>query len=158
MQYYKNRRTILLLLLVLASCSLTKQNESNKNTESNSIVFVVLCIHKDSNNTKHIVELVSKTQSIGKIKNQNKNTFHSGNYLTIYIYNDKNLIDTMTIQHPLYKHIEYLDENNTFAVEDTLVDKTEFFFRIQTQGNSNTIRVFETLKNKPREELITIKL
>jgi hypothetical protein len=62
------------------------------------------------------------------------------------------------MEHPLYKHIEYLDENNSFAVKDTLLDKAEFFFRIQTQGHSNEIRVFETLKNKPREKLTIIKL
>ena len=123
-----------------------------------SVIFVFLTIHKDSSDKKHIVEMVRKTESSGKIKKQFQNTFHSDNYLSIYVYNDKNLVDTMKIEHPLYKHFEYLDENNSLTAKDTVLDKADFFFRIQKQGHSNEIRIFETLKNKPRKEISIIKL
>jgi hypothetical protein len=156
---FRELRIVIILLLVwLTSCNITRKSESNISTDNDSIFFVVFSIRKDPNNAKHIVELVSKTQSAGTIKKQNRNTAQSSNFLTIFVYNDKNLSDTMTIAHPLYKHIEYLDENNSFAVKDTVIDKAEFFLRIQAQGHSNRIRLFETLNNKPREELTSIKL
>ena len=142
---------------MLASCSINNQIESNT-SESNSILFILLRISNDSNSTKHKVELLSKTTSVGKIKKVNDNAFHSENYLTIQIFNNRKLIDTRTIEHPLYKHLEYSDANNSLAAKDTIIDNAEFFFRVQAQGNKNEIRVFETLKNKQKEELAIIKL
>ena len=151
-------RAILLLFVLLASCSITKENENNKKTDSCSIIFLVLNIHKTPIDAQNIVELVSKTESDGKIKNQNINIFHSENYLSAYVYNNKTLVDTIMIEHPLYKHFEYLDANNTFSVKDTILNKAEFFLRLQTQGRSNEVRISELLKNKARKELAIIKL
>ena len=154
--FHEEMRAIFLFYILLVSCTVSRKNDSSTNTDSNSIVFVTLSIHKDSTNSKHIIELLSKTQSSGKIKNQN--SFHSENYLSIYIYNNNKLVDTMTIEHPLYKHLEYLNAKNTFSVKDTVLDRAEFFIRVQTHGNSNEIRIFETIKNKTKNELTTIKL
>lgn len=143
---------------MFTSCTPTKQIESNKNTENNTFLFVLLSVSKDSSSTKNNVVLLNKTQNPGKLKSKNNITSHSENYLTINVFNENILIDSMTIEHPLYKHIEYLDENNSFAVKDTLINNAEFFLRLQTKGTKNEIRIFETLKNKQREKLTIIKL
>ena len=148
---------ILPLLLVLLTCCRTAKEVDNKKTDDHGISFVVLRIHKDSMDTNHLVELVSKIESKGEIKKQNRNTQRSENYLSVYVYNHKNLVDSQIIDHPLYKHLEYLDAAKTFLVKDTVLDQAEFFIRCQTQGNSNEIRISETI-NKVRKELITIKL
>ncbi len=150
---------VIVLLILFASCGLTKQNERNNNTDENSVVSLAFNIRKEKQDAKSVIELIKQIQSPGTIKNQNENVSYSGNYLSIYTYKNKKLTDSMTIEHPLYKHLEYVGANNAFAVKDTVVTKEEFFIRLQIQGRSNEIKIFETLKNKPkREELISLKL
>lgn len=146
----------LLFLLILFSCC--RSALKNENIESDTIVFAVLNIHKNSTDSKSTIHLVSKTQTAGKLKTQNLNPVHTDNYLSVYVYNNKKLIDSMTIEHPLYKHIEYLTEDDTFAVKDTILDQSEFFIRFQTIGKSNELRISETIKNKTAKEQTILKL
>ena len=147
------------MLVVFASCGFTRQNESNENPENNSIAFVVLSIRKEKADAKSVIELVSKTQSPGTIKKQAQHTPLTGNYLSIYLYKNKKLSDSMIVEHPLHKHFEYSDANGALAVKDTIFEKADFSIRLQIQGQSNEIRIFETLRNKTRrEELATLKL
>jgi hypothetical protein len=148
----------LLFFMILSSCSIMKESENYNKIDRNTIVFMVLNIRRDLIDNKHIIKLVSKTECNGKIKNQPKNILCSGNYLTIYQYNDKNIVDSIILEHPLYKHFEYLDDNDNFSVKDTIIDKADFFFRIQAESNTTKLKILETLKNKSREELITIEL
>jgi hypothetical protein len=151
-------RIVLLLFIVLISCSVTKEKENNKIAGTDSIVFAVLSISKNSANTKNTITLIRKTKSSGKMKKQNQSASHYENYLSISVYENKALIDTLIIEHPLYKHFEYLDENNAFSTKDTVLDNAEFFIRFQTQGHASEIKILEILKNKSKKELTTIKL
>jgi hypothetical protein len=147
---------IFLSLLLTTSCSLSKQNKSsldNDKKEPNLITFLVLNIHMDTIKSQNIVEFVSKKESTGVIKKQH--SFPTKYYLTIYAYSGKHIIDSLILEHPLYKHIEYVDENKNFAVMDTIIKSAEFFVRLQ--GHFNEIKIFETLKNKSTQKLNTIK-
>lgn len=140
----------------MMSCSVSKQNNSsleNDKKEPNLISFLVLSIHKDTISSTHVVEFVSKKENTGVIKKQN--SFPTKYYLTIYAYSGKHIVDSLFLEHPLYKHIEYVDENKNFAVKDTIINRADFFVRLQ--GHFNEIRIFETLKNKSPQELNKIK-
>ncbi|MGV8964515.1 MAG: hypothetical protein ACOH2V_14200 [Candidatus Saccharimonadaceae bacterium] len=161
-RYYMVKiRTLLLLSILLTSCGLTKRAENNtgniQNEDNNSIVFLVLKISKDSIQKKNVIEFVSKTKSVGKIKNDYQGLIDSENYLTIDLYEQDKLIKTIVIPHPLYKSVEYLD-GNTLTTKSIELNKEEFFIRLQMKDNSNKIRISETLKNTIPKELTTIKL
>lgn len=151
-------KVFLLLLIVFSSCRVTREDKESDNGDPNSIAFVVLSIRRDSAHANSIVELLSKTQSAGEIKDKNKNALEFANYLSIVIYNQGKILDSMTIEHPLFRHIEYLDDNNNFSVKDITLDKAEFFFRFQVRGSSNEIRILEKLRGSTKKELATIKL
>jgi hypothetical protein len=151
-------RIIVSFVILLTSCNVWKENESNKKTEGDSIIFLVLNIYRDSVGTNSVVELVSKTVTDGKIKNGNKNKIQFENYLSIDVYQGKTITDQMTIEHPLYKHFEYVNDSNSFTAIDTVLNHAAFFLRIHTSGNLNKIRVSETLKDKAKKELTVIKL
>jgi hypothetical protein len=156
----------IVFLFLLSSCTLARETKTNSATvpsnpapvEGNekSIVFAVLNIRKDSTTSKSTVELVNVIQTAGTIKTK-KSDIHE-NYLTIFLYNNSKLIDSMTIEHPLYKHVEYQDDKNTFSAKEIELDSADFFIRMQVERKSSEIRIFETLKNKSKEELNTIKL
>jgi len=161
MRYYKIRmRTFLLLSILLTSCGLTKRTESNRSNiqyDDNAIVFVVLRISKDSVQGKNVIEFVSKTKTVGKIKNEYQSQVDSENFLTIDLYEQDKIIKTIVIAHPLYKRVEYLD-GNALSSKSIELNKEEFFIRLQIKDNSNKIRISETLKNAAAKELTTIKL
>ncbi len=152
-------RSLILIIvaqLLLLSCSTSKQStgssESNK-SDPNLITFLVLNIHRDSLNATHVVELISKTESTGILKKQQ--AFTTENYLTMYAYSGKYIVDSIILEHPLYKHLEYVDEHSKFAVMDTVINTEDFFVRVQ--GRFDELSIFETLKNEPTKRLNTIK-
>lgn len=154
----KNIKTIAALLLfqvLIIGCGASNNNNSNLETEDkepepNLSYFFVFNIHKNNNNSANMVELVSKKEIAGKMKTES--TKKGSNYLTLFLYSGKQLIDTVAIDHPLYKHYEYIGTNGTFAYKDTLLDNADFVIR--TQKNINEIQIFETLKNQPKKQLI----
>lgn len=153
-------KTFLLLSLFLTSCNLTKKTEINGskiNYDDNAIVFVVLKIKKDSIQGVNVIETVSKTKSIGKLKNDFQDQIDSENYLTIDLFEQDKLIKTSFIAHPLYKHVEYFDGNDLISKSIEL-NQEEFFIRIQIKDNSNKIRISEKLKNTSSRVLTTLKL
>ena len=138
------------------SCHTSKPSTKNVESETkepNVISFLMFNIHKDTINLANVVTLVKKIESNGKIKKQRN--FLAKNYLTIYSYSGKQILDSLIIEHPLYKHLEYLDENKKFMVKDTVITSADFFVRLQ--GKYNELKIVETLKNKSAKELNIIK-
>lgn len=154
-------RTLILLSIILTSCSLSRRTESNENTiqnnDKNEIVFLVLKISEDSIQGKNVIEFVSKTKTAGTIKDYRQDHNDYGNYLTIDVYEQNKLINTIIIEHPLYKRVEYFDGNVLTSKSIELAEQ-DFFIRMQMTGKSTKIRIYETLKNTIKKEMTTIQL
>lgn len=147
-----------LFLLLIAACHSPKKVEVNElfiteQTLPDSIAFLLFKINKNTVDSKSFVQLVNEVHSVGKMKQASSQIITADNYLTLYFYNNKTLLDSIFLDHPLYKHLEYVEENGTPAAKDIELTEAEFFFRWQMQTNLNKIRIFETLKNKNRVEL-----
>lgn len=148
-------RTLLFLFILITSCHTARNTE---NDEKNSVVFAVLNIQKDPVLEKSVIKLVSKTQTPGTIKKQNQQPHRGDTYLSISVYNKIELLDSMTIDHPLYKHLEYVTADHTFESRDTVLDQSEFFIRFQSKGNSVELRIKETINNQTGKDQSIIKL
>lgn len=153
---------ILLLSILLASCSLSKKlgdNKTNQQSHHRDLIgFMVFKIEKDTIQKKNVIELVSKTISSGKIKSESESSIDFEDYLTIEIFDKSRLVNTIVIEHPLHKHVEYVDEDGKLATKLVDLDREEFFVRFQLSGDSNTIRISETLKTLAKRELKTIRI
>jgi hypothetical protein len=126
---------------------------------SNTISFLVLNIRKSAKATTPTVSLVSKTAGNGTMKRSSREQNEgANNYLTLYIYSHSLLADSMRMDHPLYKHYEYMDGNGQLASKDTIVEQADFIVRFQTEAPATHIVVSETLKNTKPATLGTIKL
>ncbi len=66
-------------------------------------------------------------------------------------------MDTQSIDHPLFKHIEYVNDENELAIKDTILPQADFFIRFQSNGTSNEIRISETINNVQFEKSVKIK-
>lgn len=151
-------RMLLLLTLLLASCSWTKKTESDLPSDSagSSILFLVLKIRKDPDGGKPAVDLLSKTASAGKIKPEAPLQAVPEHYLTIDTYRGRRIVHTLIMEHPLYRHIEYVTENGTLASKDVEPGEAEFFIRLQVQGDA--VWISETTPQKAKTILTKIKL
>lgn len=150
-----NEKYIILILLqiLIQACGVSK-NTSNlenkiKEPQSNISWFYVFNIYKDNMDT-NIVQLISKKEIDGKIKTES--TSRSTNNLTFYLFSDKQLIDTVSIDHPLYKRYEYPNLDGSLKYKDTIINNADFVLR--TQSDIDEIKVFESLKKEPKKQLI----
>jgi len=165
MQHYKIRiRTILFmsvfLSFLLSSCSLTRRMETDQSKvqDRNVIVFLVFNISKDSVQGKNLIELVSKTESSGKIKEDAQSPAEFEDYLSIEVLEQNQRPNVITVEHPLHKHIEFVDDRGELASKYVELNQAEFFIRFQSSGNPLKIRISETLKNGVKSELKSFKL
>ncbi|MFT3793997.1 hypothetical protein [Flavobacterium sp.] len=155
------RLLLLLLPLLILSCSPGKPTDSRADqtaaVATDEIVFLTFKIEKDSLSHQNKITLLHQTKAAGKLKAFAENA-GTPQFLTVELFQGEQLSKSFTIAHPLYKHLEYLDANQHFAVKEAQVDQEEFFFRIQTKGNGYRVRISETLNHQPKTELLTLTL
>jgi hypothetical protein len=150
------------LSVIILSCGTSKLSDTGTieqtEKESNTIAFVVLKLRNDPLHGKNVIELVSIRKSAGVFKNHESQSEGFKNSLTIELFKNGSRIHTQTIQHPLYKTIEYMDENKAFKTKDIELKEAEFFTRLQIRGNGNELRIFEKLQDTPPQKLLTLPL
>ncbi|HMI07974.1 MAG TPA: hypothetical protein VK528_10540 [Flavobacterium sp.] len=126
--------------------------------QQEAIVFLSFKMEKDPVAHENKISLIGKTKASGKVKKGSDTNADTPNFLTVELFQNGTLAKTFTISHPLYKHVEYLGDDNKYTFKDAEVDAEEFFIRIQTKGNQNEIRIFENGKSCPKKELLTLNL
>ncbi len=151
-----------LLLLYLStyflSCVPLKRTSNPVITPAeDKLMFVVMAIEQNELEKKNNISFISKTPAQGRIKGQTRIP-STANCLTIYHYSGKKLLDSLVLEHPLYKHFEYFNEQHQFAIKDTVLKREEFFFRIQLQGQQNSIKIVEKLQQTPPTMLTHLNL
>ena len=156
------------IIVLLISCKHTQQietPETNKLTEDTTtvavneskIMFLVLTIFNDSIKDENHISLISKSASSGKIKQVDESAITSENYLTFKVYEKNKLVTTVVKTHPLYKDIEYQNDNHELSTKHIELKKEDFFIRLQINSPS-VLKIFEKRKDKPEQLLTTIDL
>jgi hypothetical protein len=139
------------IAIILMSCGHAKEAALEK-PDKESIVFVVMKIERSAETGNSLVSLVSRTESEGRIKKNYANAAHTANFLVIAGYNEKLKVDSIFLEHPLYRHLEYLDDKDMLAVRDTVLQQAEFFVRLQARGPLSKLRINEYIAGRPVKE------
>jgi hypothetical protein len=92
----------------------------------------------------------------GVLKHQPDRFFPA--FLHCYLYSGNVVLDSVKVEHPLYRHLEFVSGEKSMSSKDTLVDNADFFIRFQTQKNVNEIRITETVPEKPLRVIAIIKI
>jgi len=149
----------LLLIAGFLGCGPMKTSDENKPTalnQSDEVVFMSFQIQKDVIQKKNTIVLLNTVKTTAKIKKQSESDVHSPNFLTAEMYSGNRLLQTVIIPHPMFVHSEYADESGKLVSKDVVLDQAEFFIRFQKNG-ANHIRIFETLHDKNKQELLQLK-
>lgn len=122
----------------------------------NTIVFVVFKIKKGT--PKSSIELVSTMINEGKFKKQSEDILDSNKLLSIEISDGHNISQTFKINHPLYKHVEYVDETGKLEKKEVEVTEETFFIRFQTKNKTNAIKIKEKITDSSEIEIANFKV
>jgi hypothetical protein len=134
--------------------SVSSAPKTSKSAQS-KIVFASFLISKQlGKNSK--IELLSVTESNGKLKKNTEANVPSNDYLTLEITSEQSSKQIFKIEHPLYKTVEYVNDQHQLTSQYVETDQADFFIRFEKTGPVQ-IKVSET-RNKQKIELKTFKI
>ncbi len=155
----------LLLFLYLTSCRGTQSiiSEADFSYEEPekqyTTLFLFMTIKQDSINKKNIVNVTEKKEMDGIVHIGIEQEARFKPYLIVHMYEKDILKNTITQEHPLYFHREYVDSQNKLAYKYFELDSADFFVRVQKRKNNPaTLVISEYRSEMETNELITIKL
>lgn len=154
---YISAITSIFLILSCNSRKLAVNDESvNENQHKDTIVFISMIMRFDSLEGKSNVEVLNIIKKAGTIKKKSSGNIEGGNRLVCIIScENKNVRDSFSIEHPLYKEIEFLDEKNQLTRKSIKLNESEFFVRFQEE-DCNVLLIKELLPSVKDKELISI--
>lgn len=151
---------LLLVAFILVSCHISKPGLRSEGTsqisEQDTAVFIFMKIWKDSVTRKTKAELLEIIKKPARLKSQSYENL-TGNYLKCILSGTiDSPKDSFTIEHPLYRQIEFPAENNRFGKKEIVLKEHEFVVRFN-KNNFNAILIKEFSPVSSGKELITIK-
>jgi hypothetical protein len=126
--------------------------------ENDGIVFLFFKIMHDKTHDENKVTYIKNIATEGKLKNNIEQEIHAESTLTINVFRNEILDQTITIDHPLCRNMEYLTENKTFARKEVVLEEAEFSIRIPNKNAETIIKISETTKNNKNKLLNNFKL
>ena len=148
-----------ILISVIFSCRSSKQvpaevHPSDHPVATSSvekIVFVNFKIRADSIHHQNSIEVINTVFSEGHLKNNSAGNIRSANKLTCFLYENNAPVDSVTLEHPLYRVYEYMNERSEMVLKETRETAAEFFVRFQIREKTDKIKVMETVNNTTKE-------
>src|SRR5690242_12947877 len=130
-------KRLLFLVLVLAGCTATKTTTTSATTETTTavemvkpadrILFLTMKIVKDTVTGTTTITLLDKKISDGTFKDRASNDPLPPPYLTVEVYEQQELVSTASIEHPLYKDVEFTTDNHKLIHRAISLTESEFF-------------------------------
>ena len=126
--------------------------------DDTAIVFVIMKIYSDSSTNSNKIIVKDKIYTSGRLKDHAVGFQNIGNYITCFLYDGNSLLDSMRMEHPLHKHVEYFDANHQMGIKEIHQKEAEFSVRFQLKGKGNRMKIFEKLDRNKTRELTIIQL
>ncbi len=140
---------LLILATIFVSCTTKKNLQIKPKVEDapKFLYFVSMEIKKDrlSNSTISSVQTIKLQPTSLKEPLQ---VVNSGNYLSMKALMNGKLLDSQSVQHPLYQQLELI-ETTTLESKNVTLDRAEVFVRIVLPEGQKEIHVSETINGKP---------
>jgi hypothetical protein len=146
--------------MLLFSCGVAKSpiegTPTKQEQPTDYIVFLVFKMQKETDTNK--ITLIDQIIKPGIMKSEPEATIDSDTYLSIDLFQNNKLLKTIKKEHPLYKHIEYTDDNNQLTSKNIEVEQDDFFIRIQKKSFPIQVKISEVIKNNLKKELLILKI
>jgi len=104
-------------------------------------------IESDSSE-KNKITLINKKITAGSTKPAAEKIIRA-NHLSISLLNrNRQVLETATIEHPLFKEVEYTQDNGEFTRKTLNLKHAEFFIRIKLSHDAEWVIVDEIINQK----------
>ncbi len=148
------------ILFLISSCQIhqlgVKSESLKESSLKDTIVFITMRMRFDTMENKNNIELLKILKKPGTLKKRLIENTSPENYLNCITFNDKNnVIDSFSVEHPLYKEVESPDEKNQFLKTSVKLKESEFFLRFEKK-NYNSLTVKENTTLIKNNKLINI--
>lgn len=124
---------------------------------SNGIIFIALSISQDQAANRRVVRMESLVKKPGQLKPRSLPAEPAGPFLTCSLLAGGQLVDSLHLEHPLFKNPEIANAQNHFSRRAITLEQAEFFVRLEQKG-ADTLVITEMLPGAPGQELIRISL
>jgi hypothetical protein len=129
--------------------------------EPGKIIFLTFSILHDKIKQEYSCKLINQKTVDGKakeIRSDNDSTFYR-NYLVCNFTDEKgNIRLTSVLEHPLFKTVEYQDENKQFGVKQLNLDSAQFSLRVNKLPGMSRVQISQVINKNVPENLTNIKL
>ncbi|GAA3636794.1 hypothetical protein GCM10022397_23010 [Flavivirga jejuensis] len=125
---------------------------TDKTETTPKIVFLNYTIKKIPNGDRTI-RFINKIETEGKLKNHNNKSLETslpGDLQLFQLDKKSNIIQSIIIENPLAKTIEYMDESKSFQSRRVDLDSTQFSLKLQLKPNTKYISIHSINKSKSK--------
>ncbi|MGV3504827.1 MAG: hypothetical protein ACO1O1_14050 [Adhaeribacter sp.] len=116
-----------------------------------------MTISQDPAGTRRDLKLNNLIKKPGHLKSRRPETLPAGPYLLGTLHAGSQVLDTLHLEHPLFKNPEILNAQNQLVRQPVTLQQAAFFIRFQQKG-ADLLVLTERLPASPGQELIRIKL
>jgi len=117
--------------------------ETNGEVQEDIIVFLLFNMVKDTVGNSSAISTFQVYESPGKLKEGLADMPPADQFLMCILSNEfQTESDTFYLEHPLYRNVEFVNDQNQLERKLVEMDQAEFFARIQKE-NFSTIQIFE---------------
>lgn len=159
------KKYLLCLSWLLASCtahrSATGSGSSSflqETARPDHVIFLTLNISRDTAAGQSQIRVLNTVSKEGTLKRGDlEPETHAGARLKCELLAGESVTDSFLVEHPLFKDVEYLNDQHAYARKEVRLNSQDFFIRFR-QGQAQSIRISEMLPGIAMQELLTIKL
>lgn len=173
-----NRPTICLLgsMLLVASCTLSSRSRpplsqpapaereqqakadpgKKEAAAADQIIFITMTMAQDPKTGNREIRVQDLLKTAGTLKPRPRKPLPSGPYLSCIFYSGPERLDSLHLEHPLFRQVEYVNAQHQLAQKAVKADQAEFFIRFR-QGQADLLKIEEKMSSSTPKELITIK-
>jgi hypothetical protein len=139
---------MLVVLGVLVSCKTASvPSSTEKDDPVEGLVFLTFIMRDDSISGKGI-ELIGKTIVHQKLKSDPQNSTASSRVWVSQLASSGDKLSSVALDHPLFKRVEFADDQGQFQSKEIILKDAEFFARVTLFTQTEYIQVEEELSGK----------
>jgi hypothetical protein len=134
--------------IAMGSCKPTRvQMTAEKKDPIEGLIFLTFVMHSDSVSGKSI-ELIGKTIIHQKLKSDPLNSTTQNRVWVSQLTSSGKKLSSVALDHPLFKHVEFADDQGQFQSKEVTLKDAEFFARVTLFAQTEYIQVEEELSGR----------
>jgi hypothetical protein len=123
---------------------------------ADQIIFLTMSIADAPHQGVRTITVQDLVKTPGTLKTSLARSFQNRPHLSCILYAGSLRLDSINLEHPLFKQVEYVNEQNQLHQKAIKLDQAEFYIRFQP-ARADQLKIEERLPGTQPKTLLTIK-